>query len=95
MVEREEAMTIQPYESGSQVAMGRELGKAMVAKWIAEGKAAAVTGDTAGLWNIVQWAAYHITVVLPGEGAPTCGATWAGEYSDVLPADQRDDYIGK
>ena len=52
-------MTIQPYESGSQVAMGRELGKAMVAKWIAEGKAAAVTGDTAGLWNIVQWAAYH------------------------------------
>ena len=36
-----------------------------------------------------------ITVVLPGEGAPTCGATWAGDYSDVLPADQRDDYIGE
>lgn len=28
------------------------------------------------------------------EGAPTCGATWSGDYSGVVPAEQRDGYIG-
>ena len=36
-----------------------------------------------------------ITVVLPGEGAPTCGATWTGDYSDVDSDANRDDYIGE
>lgn len=87
-------MTIQPYEPGSQVAMGRELGKALVAKWVAEGKQAAATGDTSALWNSVQWAAYHSATVetatslftgdpavarWASEGAPTCGATWEDE----------------
>lgn len=40
----------------------------------------AYTGDPA----VARWAS---------EGAPSCGATWTGDY-DVLPADQRDDYIG-
>ena len=43
--------------------------------------ASAYTGDPA----VARWA---------GEGAPTCGATWTGDYSDVLPADQRDNHIG-
>jgi hypothetical protein len=28
------------------------------------------------------------------DGAPTCGATWEGEYEDVLAGDMRDDYVG-
>lgn len=103
-------MTIQPYEPGSQVDMGRRIGQALVAKWVAEGKAAAANGDTASLWNSVQWAAYHSATVetatalltgdpvaarWAGEGAPSCGATWTGNYDSVLPADQRDDYIGE
>lgn len=101
-------MTIQPYEPGSQVAMGRELGRQMVAKWVAEGKAAAANGDTADLWNSVQWAAYHSATVetatslftgdpavatWASEGAPTCGATWEGDYN-VDSAENREDYIG-
>ena len=27
------------------------------------------------------------------EGSPSCGCDWTGDY-EVLPADQRDDYIG-
>jgi len=90
--------------------MGRELGRQMVAKWVAEGKQAAVNGDTAGLWNSVQWAAYHsatletATALLTGdpaaarwagEGAPTCGATWMDDYSSVDSDANRDDYIGE
>ena len=40
------------------------------------------TGDPA----VAQWA---------GEGAPTCGATWTGDYSDVDSDANRDDYIGE
>jgi hypothetical protein len=28
------------------------------------------------------------------EGAPTCGTTWSGDYSKIVPAEQRDGYIG-
>ncbi len=28
------------------------------------------------------------------DGAPTCGCTWDGDYSDVLAAADRDDHIG-
>ena len=28
------------------------------------------------------------------EGARTCSTTWSGDYSKVVPAEQRDGYIG-
>ena len=82
----------------------------MVAKWVAEGKAAAVNGNTAGLWNSIQWAVYHSATLQQatalftgdpavarwaGEGAPIWPASWADDYSDVEPAEQREDYIGE
>lgn len=89
--------------------MGRQLSKQMVAKWTDEGKAAAATGNTAGLWNSVQWAAYHSATLetatslftgdptvatWAGEGAPSCGATWTGD-NNVEPSEKREDYIGQ
>ena len=29
------------------------------------------------------------------EGAPLCRPKWDGDYNDVLPAEQREDYIGE
>ena len=29
------------------------------------------------------------------DGAPSCGATWDGDYSDLLPAWQREDWVGE
>lgn len=91
-----------PYESGSQVALGRELVKSLEAKWMAEGKSAAMAGDTSALWNSIQWAAYHSATFTGdpavarwrGEGAQTCNTIWSGDYSTVVPAEQRDGYIG-
>lgn len=85
---------IQPFEQGSQVDMGRQIGRQLVAKWVAEGRAAVSAGKYNTLWNSVQQAAYNARMEelqakmqlytgdpavarWAGEGAPTCGATWA------------------
>lgn len=44
--------------------------------------ASAYTGDPA----VARWT---------GEGAPSCGATWDGDYRDVDVAANRDDYVGE
>jgi hypothetical protein len=98
------------YEQGSEVALGLELCRQMDSRHREEGRQAYATGDTSGLWSAHHWIGYHeasmkITIQLwtgdpnaarwQAEGRPSCGASWADAYKDVLPAEEREDYVGE
>jgi hypothetical protein len=81
------------YEEGSVVAMGLQTCRDLDDKWFMEGVALAKEGLPNLCWNSMQEAGYAyglMCVALESDWA----MWWHGDYVDVLPAEQREDWVG-
>jgi hypothetical protein len=80
------------YEEGSIVAMGLQTCRDLDDKWFAEGVALAKEGLPNLCWNSMQEAGYAYGSMLVALEQDY--RQWAGDYADVLPEEQREDWVG-
>ena len=82
------------YEAGSQVALGLQTCASLDDKWFAEGVAWAREGIPQTIcWNSMQQAGYAYGLFLVNVEADY-KLWWQGDYADVLPEEQREEWVG-